>query len=727
MRIRDIIIIGVAFVCSIICWSQEGSLNFKRGFMIPILDNELTEAIMPKPVLVDPDGSGSRVLLSSTAVGYLKIYNTHFARRRIDGSFVRLEPSAELNLYAPIVGIGAGYTELNSSIMLCAVVTEDYQLIAVTIHTSSPAVLWRTQLVARQYWSELTYASISIVPERNWAEDVGMIAVAVKVADESGVEMTMYSAFDAKTGARRWAYFSDGGNEMDDVVREADNNTTLTDDDRAEVPLLAHGGEGKGGENLHSYLLGRKYEQPWTVFRESVMAAMPHRYAHVWDAQLHPHVFYRAKAKQKARSSGGKPGKRATFRYSDQVVHMETDDNGDLGDRLSALALSLRQSATASLTKRAARQRRHPSNVFVFHGEHGVEVIHMYTGNTVTSVMPLKAGGACYDDINDDLRLDSVSAQIGPRSFVYSKHGAELTYECLGMIESGAPSSADELFNATVCDTQGLFGNLDLIHHFVDGDIRGEEAPHALNRLQMLGSRNVASSMTRATPPLILQVQQNMGGGLKQVERYAAFMIDTGLVTCIDPSRRRVLWRTQTGGRFSPSPFDGMAGSRKNRYQVNRDVKAFPQMVPYSLTQKNRETDVTFVGGGKEPYRRVDTYVLAMGDAEFSIIKTKNGRVTRSIPLREPPVAPVLVVDFNGDGTNDLIVVSKYHIFGFVGSSRASSETVSALMLLLVGVLGILFAVREKKIAEGGQDDYSLPVHVGDKVNRKKTFKRSTD
>ncbi|KAG5495605.1 hypothetical protein GH5_03270 [Leishmania sp. Ghana 2012 LV757] len=726
MRIRDVIIIGVAFACSIICWSQEGSLNFKRGFMIPILDNELTEAIMPKPILVDPDGSGSRVLLTSTAVGYLRIYNTHFARRRIDDNFVRLNPSAELNLHVPIVGIGAGYTELNSSIMLCAVVTEAYQLIAVSIHTSSPIILWKSQLVAPRYWSELTHASISIVPERNWAEDVGMIAVAAKVVDESGVEMMMYSAFDAKTGARRWAYFSDGGNEMDDVVREADDNATRTDD-VAELRLLAHGSEGKGRTNLHEYLLGRKYEQPWTTFRESVMAAMPHRYAHVWDAQLYPHVFYRAKTKRKVRAAGGKAEQRAIFWYNDQVVHMEADDNGDLGDRLSALAMSLRQSARASLAKKAAPRRRRPSNVFVFHGEQGVEVVHMYTGNTVTNVVPLKAGGTCYDDINDDLVLDSVSTRIGPRSSVYAKHGMELTYDCLGIIESGAPSSADELFNATVCDTLGLFGNLDLIHHFVDGDIRGEEVPHALNTLEMLGSRNVVSSMTRATPPLILQVQQNMGGGLQQVERYAAFMIDTGLVTCIDPSRRRVLWRAQTGGRFTPFPSDGMAGSRKNRYQVNRDVKPFPQMVPYSLMQKNRETDVTFVGGGKEPFRRVDTYVLAMGDAEFSIIRTKNGKITRSVSLTEPPVAPVLVVDFNGDGTNDLIVVSKYHIFGFVGSSRASSETIAALMLLLVGLLGILFAVREKKIAEGGQDDYTLPVYVGDKVHRKKTFKRSTD
>ncbi|GET91635.1 hypothetical protein, conserved [Leishmania tarentolae] len=727
MRIRDVVIICVAFVCSIIFWSQEGSLNFQRGFMIPILDNELTKEMMPKPMVVDPDGSGSRVFLSSTTSGILSIYNTQHARQRIDDSFVRLRPSAELDVYSSIVGIGAGYTELNSSIMLCAIVTKDYSLKAISIHTGTPTVLWSTPIVGSWHQIELTHASISIVPERNWDEDVGMIVVAVKVLDTSGVEMMMYAAFDAKTGARRWSYFSDGGNEMDDVVREANNIRVQADDRAAKPPFLAREGAVRSSVNEPDYLLGRKYEQPWTTYRESVMAAMPHRYAHVWDAQLHPHIFYRAKANQKARSSRGKAERWATFRYNDRVLRMGTDDGGSLRDKLSALALSLRRSTQSHLAKNATAGPRHPSNVFVFHGEQGVDVIHMYTGHTVTSVMPLRADGTCYDDINNDLVLESVSTHIGPRSVVYAKRGIDLAYDCLGIVEAGAPSSAYDLFNATVCDTQGFFGNLDLIHHFVDGDIRGEETPHALNTLELLGSRNVASSTTRATPPVILQVQQNMGAGLQQVERYAAFMIDTGLVTCIDPSRKRVLWRAQTGGHFAPSPFDDMAEVRTSRYHVNADVKPFPQMVPYSLMQKNRETDVTFVGGGKASFSRVDTYVLAVGDAEFSIIKTKNGKVTRSISLEEPPVAPVLVVDFNGDGTNDLIIVSRYHIFGFVGSSRASSETIAVLMLLLVGLLGILFAVREKKIADGDQDSYTLPVHAGDKVQRKKTFKRSTD
>lgn len=727
MRIRDIIIIGVAFVCSIICWSQEGSLNFQRGFRIPILDSGPTDPIMPKPLLVDPDGSGSRVLLATTSSGRLSVYSTHYARRRIDDAFVHLTPVSELNVFSPIVGIGAGYTVQNSSIVTVALVTEDYQLIGVSIHTEQPRILWRSPLVAPQFWASLSHAAISVVPERNWAEDEGMVAVAVNVADTSGAEMMMYAAFDAKTGTRRWAYFSDGGNDMDDVLREANLNATQVVPDGAEVrPPLGEVENSGTPAPVHDYLQGRKYEQPWTSFRESVIAAMPHRYAHVWDSQLYPHVIYRAKAKRKARRNRGKADRRATLRYNDQVVHMDTDDYGNFGDKLSAWALTL-QNANPLSAKKNKNRRRRPSNAFVFHGPQGVEVVHMFTGNTVTSVAPLKAGGTAYDDINDDLVLESVSTQIGPRSVVYAKHGVDLAYDCMGMIETGLPSSSAELFNATVCDTQGFFGNLDLIHRFVDGDVRGEEAPKALNTLELLGSRNVVSSTTHATPPLIVQVQMNLGGGFRQVERYAVFMIDTGLVTCVDPSRRRVLWRAQTGGHFSSSPEDDMAETKERRAEAATEARPFPQVIGYSLMQKNRETDIAFVGGGKEPFRRVDTYVLAVGDEELSIIKTKNGRVTRSVPLEEPPVAPVLVVDFNGDGTNDLIIVTKYHIFGFVGNSQGTSETVAALMLLLVGMLGILFAVREKNIAQGGEADYTLPVHMGDKVQRKKTIKRSTD
>lgn len=725
MRIRDVVIIGVAIVCSIICWSQEGSLNFQRGFKVLVRDHELTETLMPKPLVVDVDGSGSRVLLASVERGRLSRFRTRYAHRRIDDTFVPLVAYGELDVVSAIVAIGAGYTKPNSLVMLGAVITEDYQLIAVNIHGDSLSEKWRRQIVPPMYWGETLQASITIVPERVLKDDVGTVAIAIGVTDGSQVKMMLYAAYDAATGSVRWNYFSDGGNEMDDVVREATpatapNNLNI-DDGKPLLPV----GEVDKDVKRETMFYARSRVQPWTTFREGLIAAMPHRYAHPWDAQLVPHVIYRVKAASKAQRKPQYGARRLTLRYSERVVHMGTDDHGTLGEQLSSW---MRSVSKAQLSPRKSKlpQRRSP-NVLVFHGKNGIEVLHMYTGDTVTSIGPLRFDGTTYHDINDDLVLDSISTQIGPRTAMHSKHGVDLMYDCLGMIESGIPAPSTELFNATVCDTQGFFGNLELIHHFVDGDVRGEEAPRGVNMLELLGSRNVVSATTHGTPPLVVQVQNNRGSGLYQVERYAVFMINTGLVTCVDPSRRRVLWRAQTGSRFTRAETDGMAGWKDRDNHEELEPKPFPQLVPYSLSQKNRETDVTFVGGGKEPYRRVDTYVLAFGDTEFSVIKTKNGKVTRAIGLEEAPVAPVLVVDFNGDGTNDLIVVSKYGIYGFVGNSQASSEAVAALMLLLVGLLGILFAIREKNIAEGEEEDYTLLAHTGDKVQRAKTFKRSTD
>jgi hypothetical protein len=724
MRIRDVIIVGVAIVCSIICWSQEGSLSFQRGFKVPVRDHELTEVLMPKPIVVDVDGSGSRVLLASTELGRLFKFRTHYARRRIDDSFVPLVASGELNFNSAIMAIGAGYTDPKSKEMLGAVLTEDYELVAINVSGPSLSEKWRVQIVPSTYWEDASQASISIVPERIWKDDIGTVAVAVGVVDPSKAQMTFYAAYDAATGAVRWSYFSDGGNEMDNAVREAATITAPDDlniDDEKPVVPIGEGGEDEGRETTFH---GKARMQPWTTFREGLISAMPHRYAHPWDAQLVPHVIYRVKAERKAQRRHPKNAKRVTLRYSDRVVHMGVDDHGTLGEQLSSWMLSVSK-ARLSPSKSETLRRKAP-NVFVFHGKNGVDVLHMYTGDTVTSVGPLRSDGTVYHDINDDLVLDSVSTRIGPRTAMHSKHGVDLLYDCLGVIESGIPTSSADLFNATVCDTQGFFGNLDLIHHFVDGDVRGEEAPHTVNTLELLGSRNVVSATTHGTPPLVVQVQNNRGSGVYQIERYAVFMINTGLVTCVDPSRRRVLWRAQTGSRFAHPQTEDMAelGGRGNH---EFELKPFPQLVSYSLAQGNRDTDVAFVGGGKEPYRRVDTYVLAVGDTEFSVIKTKSGKVTRTVGLAEAPVAPVLVVDFNGDGTNDLIVVSKFGIYGFVGNSQASSETVAALMLLLVGLLGILFAIREKNIAEGDEEGYTLPEHTSDKAHRSKTFKRSTD
>lgn len=59
------------------------------------------------------------------------------------------------------------------------------------------------------------------------------------------------------------------------------------------------------------------------------------------------------------------------------------------------------------------------------------------------------------------------------------------------------------------------------------------------------------------------------------------------------------------------------------------------------------------------------TTVLASGIRKF-IVVSENGHILHTSNLPEPPAMPLIIHDFNGDGLNDIIVVGKHKIYGFV-------------------------------------------------------------
>lgn len=716
MRARDVFIVGVAILCCIIGWSQEGSVNFQRSFKIP-LGGDFIRSLPPKPIVIDVDGKGHIVFVAAPSPSLLVLYKTEYTHRNLENVFIPISSHAEIHLSGEVVSLGAGSLIREAPAHYVAVLTNDYRLTLYNIKGVTFHRQWEVVVLPLGSRTDLRHASIAIVPERVEDGDLGMVVVAVKALDAAGVELTFFASFNGKNGEARWRYFSDAGNEMDDVLREI-NGTSHERSNHPESILAVRSVADGGGATIHvapSPPVGRRFEKPWTTFREAVIAALPHHFAHPWDAQLRPHVLYPAKAHQKQHR---KPANKKTLLHQSGVIRMDADDYGDLGDKFN---LWVKHQSTLWLSKNKPalwNRTRKPANAFVYHSESGVEVVHMFTGNTITSVQPLKSYSTYYADINDDYHIDSVSTQIGPRVDIHSENGVDHIADCLGIIRTGIPVTEHDLFNATICDTQGFFGNLDLIHHFVDSDIRGEEAPHVLNTLELMGSKNIVSSTTQSVMPLVVQCHVPQGSGFSMVARYAVFMIDSGLVTCVNPSRRRVLWRVQTNAVFDSTRPKVLQG---NHYEAGGS-RLYPHLMAYSLFQSSVEDDVTYVGGGRNRYDRTEPYVLAVGEETLAVINTKTGKVTRSISLAEGPTAPVIIADFNGDGTNDIIMVTRTHIYGFVGSTQASSETLTALMMLMVAMLLILFFVREL----GHDDDGWIETVVRDQPGPH-SFKRSTD
>ncbi|EKF32752.1 hypothetical protein MOQ_003389 [Trypanosoma cruzi marinkellei] len=711
MRLRDILIVCVAIIFCIFGWSQEGGLIVWRNFKIPITDSEVSKYVMSKPVVLDLMGDGRPVLLASTKYGSLELFKTHLARVNSENVFVSIRPSSSLKTLFRIVAIAAGKLSRTSKENAIVVISDDFRLRRISPHDFT--AVWDVPLSAS--WIETYHASVSVVPERIHEQDEGTVLVAMQVAGPNGTELMLYAAFNGADGQARWHYTSDAENSIGEVLGEVCNDG---------VECLPPDNDTTVGRNSIFKSQGvknqfRAQEKPWTFYREAIITLLPHRYSHPWDEHIHPHVFFHAKNRKKR---SFRAGNRVVVKYKDRLIRMNKEDYGALGERLGIM--NMHGNAATPVNK----SRRPAANAMIFHSKNGIEVIHLYTGSVITRLGPLKSSGVYYHDINDDFQVDAIGTQIGPRMEMHSRHGVDLIDDCLGVIHTGIPVAEDQLFNATICDTEGFFGRLDLIHHFIDNDIRGEDAPHALNTLELIGSRSVLSKNTRSVTPLVVQLHTTKGRDLFQVERHAVFMIDSGLVTCVDPSRRRVIWRSQTAAGFyglreAAEADAGMAGmSAKER--MHRAV-SFPHLAAYSFYRS--QDDAVMSVSRSERYLRTDPFIIAVGERYMCILSTRTGRVLRTIELEHPPVAPVILRDLNGDGINDIVVVTKEGIYGFVVGTQTSSDTVTALMILMVALLAVLFVVREMSVADESKTEF-LPTSVHD-ANRAahKVARRATD
>lgn len=755
MRNRDILMIIVAIGGCMFGWFQEGSLLIQRSFVIPTPDSDNLLHTSPRPVVTNLYGDHRPYLVACSRQDTLAIYPTHNARRNFENLFISLQHERQVSLYADIVGIGVGSIKLPKPVdpeearnnipwykallglpgdavveaakrepQVIAVVTEDYRL---ELYDHQLQSLWATT-IAQQDESGIVlhHASILILPQRIYEHDTGSVVVRVKVSGANGTEHQLFAAYAGNTGELRWRHMVPDGFSANDG---AAGPSTTQEEDSVAV--------GEGLLMTPESLSEKANTLPWTHFREAVISALPHRYSHPWDQQMEPHIFFHAKNRRKQKSAdgglflpdgktgAGTHGAAATTKYKDRRIHVAADDVGVHGELLG-LSAERHSHHKKQTNGPHAHKVKHP-NVIVFHGKDSLEVLHLYTGRTVTRVGPLKPYTA-YHDVNDDFIIDAVSTRFGSHSENKGRFEVNLVEDCSGVITSGAPVAAEKLHEATICDTEGLFNSLSVVGHYMKGDAE-VDTPH-YDALSLIGSRNVATSTTHATTPIVLQHHEVHGRGLVKVARHAVFMIDTGLMTCVDPKTKRVVWRTQTDATFSDlramAAEETSAGLHSQEELDNR-VRKFPHLVPYSMHQ-NQDAQ-TIIHSVKQRYRETDPFVLAVGETHLAAINARNGAIAEQIALLQPPVAPSLVVDLNGDGQNDVLVFSSAGMYGFIVHRQGATSTVALLMLLMVAALLVLVVAREMSSQqdEDGIDLMSTAPASSSKGHAVRRLKRSTD
>lgn len=698
MRIRDMLMVVVAVGGLIFGWLQDGSLRLQRGFVVTISDSDVLIHMYAKPVVADIHHNNKPVLLACPRADILAIYPTHYARRNFENVFVHMSPQTQVQLYSTIVGIAVGNishttpatTTTPASVQtstIIAVVTDDYRL---QVFDASLQSLWSSAIIPMQDAGIiLHHAAVTVLPERVYEQDHGTVIVAVSVAGANGTEHQLVAAFAGDTGEMRWRHVTDPY-----VLGKDTKDANVTSDATAGLLLTPEA------------LAERSAELHWTHFREAVISALPHLHDHVWDGAVKPHIFFHAKNRKKNDRQEQKSD--GSVKYKDRRVKVAASDVGELGERVGA----------ASRPPKASKKQRHPNTVVV-HTKNALEVLHLYTGKRVTRVYPLKAH-TTYHDVDDDFHIDAVSTTFGSHTATHGRHGADIVVDCLGVVTSGVPMAQDNMFNATICDTEGLFSGLSLVSTFLHSDHPDIGDRGSLDALSLIGSHNVAQQTTRGAAPVVVQHPIRKGRDLFKAQRHAVFLIDTGLATCVDPVSRTVVWRTQTDASFleerSLTAEEVSMGLHSEDEKESR-LHHHPHIAKYSLHQH----DIS-VHSAKQRYRETDPFVLAVGSTSLAAINARSGVVATTVLLEQPPVAPTLVVDFNGDGVNDVIVFSANSIYGFVAQQQSSTSTIAMLMILMAGVLVTLAVAREMREQ---QEDEILP-SVGP-PQRQRKVKRSTD
>lgn len=86
----------------------------------------------------------------------------------------------------------------------------------------------------------------------------------------------------------------------------------------------------------------------------------------------------------------------------------------------------------------------------------------------------------------------------------------------------------------------------------------------------------------------------------------------------------------------------------------------------------------------------VPAAVLAVG-AEAGVVISEHGNDLATFHVAFPPVAPAVVADFDGDGLNDIVIVTRGGVFGYSQVQHLGGLSFGALLLTLIVAMGIVW------------------------------------
>ena len=84
-------------------------------------------------------------------------------------------------------------------------------------------------------------------------------------------------------------------------------------------------------------------------------------------------------------------------------------------------------------------------------------------------------------------------------------------------------------------------------------------------------------------------------------------------------------------------------------------------------------------------------FILAVGARRIAVLNAGNGQHESELILEFPILAPVQVVDINSDGVNDLLIVTKQGLIGYIAKTHQGTTVLTATLTCVIALLALLF------------------------------------
>jgi hypothetical protein len=553
-------------------------------------------------------------------------------------------PFGDLEVGKIPVALKTGYAEPYSAVkkrsQIVVVVNEDT---SISCYDSKLKQLWQASIFAKDSVLDkfrVDDVAVSILPLPLRDNSTGVVVVGASMSQrsdeehfelEEGIDMKERGdlehpemrvksqlrhfnihAFDASTGSLIWSH---------------DGLDVRTEQYSKSLPQFAF------KMDKRDLLLTQVHRAPsvpdWSVFRDSLIAELPHDWHSSLDTSLRIAHFERRHIGAGAATQAERPQGQKKKRVGGSVGK---------GGRFTGLeAPSLDRAA--ALPHDAAEHTESP-NVLVAHTRRGLEVIALKSGAPIVS-MALNEGQT-YGDVDGDGVVDSVLV-VETKDDVAGKpsdfaHDAKKVQHCLMMVVSGLPARA-QLFNGSIC----------------------EGRPNMQESLSKSVKR-VVPEVTAASPLLLRTFNTHTGAEAK--EKDVVIAVNTGTLTCYSGK-----------GEFKWQLRDAPTWSFGNR---NASAILFDM-------DSGRVDDL-----GK--HDNVYAQILVTGEERLSLI-SREGEVLATAYLPKTPMSRPVLGDFDNDGITDIIVITSDAYLGYKVEANASPKGLFIAMLILSLGAVVIFVV----------------------------------